>query len=278
MPVTILSGRDTRERLKTNPQAYWPERSDSENRIEPVASPGFTPSFAFAPGATVFTIGSCFARNVQAALLARGFRIPTREFWSDVRSTRATDNWILDNYGVPAICNEIAWALGEAAPHDPNVHLFEVYPGRFCDLHLSSRVPLCSFEEAVARRDRIFKASRSILEAEVIVMTLGLVEVWWDKAASAYLNTRPNEAVLLTNPERFELHILDYNDVLAWLERIFDIVFRRCRPATNVILTVSPVPMGATYGGDDVCVANQYSKSVLRAAAEVMRRNHARID
>jgi hypothetical protein len=38
-----------------------------------------------------------------------------------------------------------------------------------------------------------------------------------------------------------------------------------------VILTVSPVPLAATFTGRDVLVANMYSKSVLRAVAEEIR-------
>jgi tetratricopeptide (TPR) repeat protein len=41
-----------------------------------------------------------------------------------------------------------------------------------------------------------------------------------------------------------------------------------CPAGHRIILTVSPVPLGATFTGSDVAVANCYSKSVLRAAAE----------
>jgi hypothetical protein len=42
-----------------------------------------------------------------------------------------------------------------------------------------------------------------------------------------------------------------------------------------MILTVSPVPLIATYEDQHVLVSNTYSKSVLRAAAEEISRRHS---
>ena len=57
-----------------------------------------------------------------------------------------------------------------------------------------------------------------------------------------------------------------------------DAFLRRLRgvnPASRVILTVSPVPLAATYTGNHVLSATTYSKSVLRAAAERVVRSHS---
>src|SRR4051812_39255401 len=55
--------------------AKWPVRGSA--RIEPAAMPAIAPSFTLANGASVFTIGSCFARNIEIALRDHGLRIPT---------------------------------------------------------------------------------------------------------------------------------------------------------------------------------------------------------
>jgi tetratricopeptide (TPR) repeat protein len=273
-----MDARSALQNLRKSKVGRWPKRGDAGNRFEPYARPWFKPTFSFSEGATIFTIGSCFARNVEKALQGRGFRIPAREFWIDASSGHATDNRMLDNYGVASIYNEIRWALGEGEPYDPHMHLLEVYPGKFSDLHISHLVPLVPFEEAAARRQRIFAMTRTILDSDAVVMTLGLAEVWYDKLTSIYLNSRPYEAVLRANPNRFELHILDYHDVYDYLERTFEMIFRRCKPSCNVLLTVSPVPMSATFSGNDIAVANMYSKSVLRTAAEAISRKYDRIN
>ena len=53
------------------------------------------------------------------------------------------------------------------------------------------------------------------------------------------------------------------DDMLTFLERLFAV-----NPAARVILTVSPVPLIATYADRHVLVSNTYSKAALRAAAE----------
>lgn len=48
-------------------------------------------------------------------------------------------------------------------------------------------------------------------------------------------------------------------------------------PLANVILTVSPVPLMATYEEEHVLVATTYSKSVLRVAAEMISKTHENV-
>lgn len=278
MPISRTPALEAVANLRERSRSRWPHRSDSENRIEPVARPHFETSFSFEPGATIFTIGSCFARHIEAALQERGFKVPTRHFWVDGAAGKATDNWMLDNYGVPAIYNEIRWALGIGEPYDPKEQLFEVYPGKFADLHLSSRVPLCSFDDAVSRRDRIFQVNRSIRTADTAIITLGLVEVWWDKLTGIHLNTRPYETVIRAAPDRFEVHVLAYEEIFAQLDSLIAMILEHCSTIGGIIITVSPVPMTSTYTHHDVAVANQYSKAVLRAAAAAIVEKYDRLD
>lgn len=278
MPISRTPAREAVANLRDRFRSRWPHRSDSENRIEPIARPHFKTSFEIKPGATIFTIGSCFARHIEAALEERGFNVPTRRFWIDGGMGKATDNWMLDNYGVPAIHNEIRWALGVGEPYDPKEQLFEVYPGKFADLHLSSRVPLCSFEDAVSRRNRIFQVNRCIRTADTVIITLGLVEVWWDKLSRTHLNTRPFEAAIRAAPDRFEVHVLAYDEIFSQLDSMVSMIFEHCSTIDGIIITVSPVPMTATYTQHDVAVANQYSKAVLRAAAEAIVEKYKHVD
>jgi len=276
MPILRVPSRDAVVNRK-KPLAHWPTRGAADNRIEPIARPAFDPTFSFAPGATVFTMGSCFARHVEDALLARGFTVPTRA--RDLEETVGpAGNSILNNYGVPALLNEIRWALGVGAPYDPKAQLFEVYPAKFADVHLPHHLRLCSFEQAVARRERIFELNRSIRTADVAIFTLGMAEVWFDRLTGTHLNAPPYETVVRADPERFELHVLDYDEIFGQLDELFALIFAHCSLWSGVILTVSPVPLSATYTSQDVAVANQYSKSVLRAAAGAIAQKYARID
>jgi len=92
-------------------------------------------------------------------------------------------------------------------------------------------------------------------------VTLGLVEAWYDTESSAYLNRMPPRHIFASG--RYELVVFDVDEALSLLEPAF-----RLLDGKRVILTVSPVPLHATFTGPDAQVANGYSKSVLRVCAE----------
>ena len=74
MPLIDISGEDALANRRANPFNRWGDR-DAPNRFEPIASPAFDVPFRMQPGEAVFTVGSCFARNVETELQARGFEL-----------------------------------------------------------------------------------------------------------------------------------------------------------------------------------------------------------
>jgi len=112
----------------------------------------------------------------------------------------------------------------------------------------------------------------------VIIITLGLVEAWYDKQSQLYLNLAPHPRALKNSPERFEMRVLDYNEIISELEEFYTITKRFCKPDVKILITVSPVPLLATFRDQDVLVANTYSKAVQRAAVEYFIRQHDNID
>ncbi len=53
-----------------------------------------------------------------------------------------------------------------------------------------------------------------------------------------------------------------------WADDLVGLLDQVCPRDYRLILTISPVPLSATFTPSDVAVANSYSKSVLRAAVE----------
>jgi hypothetical protein len=99
-------------------------------------------------------------------------------------------------------------------------------------------------------------------------VTLGLVEVWRDLDADTYLNTTPPPAAIASYPGRYEFYVSNFAENFANLERIHDLLRRFGHPDTKIIVTVSPVPLMVTFTQQDIIVANTYSKSLLRTAAQ----------
>jgi tetratricopeptide (TPR) repeat protein len=279
MPLLSIEARDAFENLQSNAVNKWPRRSEGSNRIEPIAKPAFTPSFQLQLEEMIFTIGSCFARNVESELEKRGFSVPMRHIRiADDPDSVDNNQQIFNNYGVTSIFNELQWALDPESPFDPATGFLELMPGRFVDLHLSQLARAVALERAMERRRRITEAMATAAQCRVIIMTLGLVEVWWDALAERYLNVAPPKQFARGHPGRFSLHVLSYSEVLSYLHRTIHLLQRYGRADHKIILTVSPVPLGATFTDQDVAVANTYSKSVLRAAAEEITRAYEHVD
>jgi hypothetical protein len=280
MPIRKLSSSAAFQNLANEVANRWPNRSDGDNRVEPIARPHFTPSFSLEPGEKVFTIGSCFARNVERHLERMGFEIPMRQVQIGGETHNDADNIesILNNYGVTSILNELRWALDPEVPFDPSKGLLEITPDKFADLHLSGYPRPLPWDKAVERRARIGAAMKTAAECRVVIMTLGLVEVWWDNLAELYLNVAPPKQFARRSPERFELHVLSYEEIVLHLDAIINLLRRFGRPDQRIIISVSPVPLGVTFTTSDVMVANTYSKAVLRAAVEQVCAGYGHID
>jgi tetratricopeptide (TPR) repeat protein len=275
MPIRRLSAADAFATMKANPDSDWPRRDHPANRFAHYADPSFQPRFLLEPGQRIFTIGSCFARNIEQALATRGFDIPTMAFQVDKSEWAGEAGATLNNYVPPAIAPQIRWAFGMDR-FDIHRHGVELMRGRYVDLQLPNGFRPLPAEVVIARREKINEIYRTLATSHVVLITLGLIEAWFDTRSGLYLNATPPKISSRADPSRFELHVLDYNEVTASLTELTGLLDQVCPRDYRLIFTISPVPLTATFTAADVAVANTYSKSVLRAAVEpfVAAREH----
>ena len=264
MPIHIVDSVTALANIKDNAVGRWPRRGEP-GRLAPIAKPQFKPGFAFDPGETIFTIGSCFARHVERELLHRGFDLPTRQLFDSDEDFGAVGLDALNNYAAPSIWNELSWAFD---PHFDATLCFEPVRDKWVDMHLHTSIRPTSLDVLKTRRSAIGQAYRSINRCRAVVITLGLAEVWYDRKHGIYLNVAPRRTILRDAPGRFELHVLSAEESYDYLARALHLIQQHGTPGINVVLTVSPVPLSATYRDVDVMIANTYSKAVLRVVAE----------
>lgn len=265
MPLLIHNGPEAVRIRKSNNVSTWGNRLE-DNRVEPVAKPAFDVPFKFKRNERIFTIGSCFARHVESELIKRGFRIPMRDLLAQPAFADVNVE-VVNNFGTPSIYNELAWAFG-AQDFDEADAFVEIGPDKFVDLHMINSIRPAPVELLRERRRGLFEATRMLSQCRVLIMTLGLVELWWDEQAQIYLNTAPLPSVLKKWPDRFSLHVLTFDECRDYLNRALDLCIANGPRNLQIVLTVSPVPMMQTHRRMDVMTANSYSKSVLRAVAE----------
>lgn len=230
-----------------------------------------SPSFSFVDGASIFTLGSCFARNVEEKLT--GFSLPTMRIAvpSDERPGRP--NGILNEYNPGTICQRLEYAANGQSFGD----LCIAPEGEgFVDLLLPEYVTPTTKERLMQRRTEVDDVYTFLSTSDGIIITLDLVEAWYDNATDLYVNRLPPADILLADRKRFELRILDVHETLALLERM--VIALTTMKVNKIILSVSPIPLEATYSGTDCVIANNYSKSVLVVSSRSLSQRHQEVD
>lgn len=255
----------------SNKGARWPKRG-AENRLEPDCWPQINPRFSLKAGCSVFTIGSCFARNVELHLERLGFAVPTRVFMAaNAELMKMQGGEVLNRYTPPSIYQELMWTKrimdrdGSVTIEDLEPFLLPLQNDRFIDLQrrVNDRFGI-SREQAFEHRCLFFELFRQAFECDAIVITLGLIECWWDRKTQSYVEFS-NEFRRHAEDDRFSFRQLDFPTAYDFIKKTIDLLSPNGeRP---ILLTTSPIPIHRTFTRDDVIVANTYSKSVLRAVA-----------
>jgi hypothetical protein len=238
-----------------------------------IALPVVAPKFALRPDDVYFCIGSCFARNIEDHLIYR--RLPILSRSVPFAHYHGRPNSIVNKFTTASILNELRWSLaGEPFPKESLVE----ENGAWRDLHLASWAASSSLADVRRRRAQTQEYFGRLRQATVVIMTLGLVETWHDAQADVMLNAAPSPGMIRRFPGRYSLIVTDYSENLRLLHEIYDTLNACAGDSVRIIVSVSPVPMGETFTGSDVIVANAYSKATLRAAAEDSARSYANVD
>jgi hypothetical protein len=267
MALEIIDGRAAWRNLVTNKYAYYPTAENKE-RLKPYASPETTPGFRIATDSKVFTIGSCFAREVDKALIKGGINVVSRIGLSEnVQALLGGRDSIFNKYTIHSMMNEIRWALDPATPF-PGDRAFVQQDDQFGDLQLGGKLRFSDLSTTDDVRRSFTSAMKNAAQADVFIATLGLAECWYDNELGLYLNAAPTLQVCQAYPGRFDFRVLDHQEIYSGIADLCGIVRKFGKPSVKFLLTVSPVALHATFREQDVLVANSYSKSVQRAALE----------
>lgn len=273
----VASGPSAYEQVIRNTRARtvrMPAKTDTRQAVDGGFFPILAPRFNLRSGETIFTIGSCFARHVEQVLSDSGFVVPVAGFTLPPGEFPHAAPHLLNEYNSGTIVQRIESVVG-LFDHAPYMGVEETPEGAL-DLFLHIHTPPVSMARLLERRAQIAALYRELLRADVVVITLGLVECWWDRAHRCYLNKAPSKAFVMREPERFEFHQMDVPEVHARMSRAIGLL--REVTKARILLTVSPVPVEATFMPQNIVMSNSYSKSVLRVAAEMLVREYDNVD
>lgn len=231
------------------------------------------------PGSSVFTMGSCFARNIEHRLKRNGFHLPTEQFTLEGSYYKSESNVLshrgaLNKYNPHSMLMEVKRAL-DLMPEPENNGFIP-----FGDLFYDPQTSAIKENTVATLRDirgKIKAVTREIVNADLAVFTLGLTETWYDTHTGLSLNQTPNPILLRSFPDRFEFRNAGFQDCYQSIAELVEIT-KASAPNIRVILTVSPVPLGVTFSGWDVIRANTYSKGTLVSVANAVTEAYDFVD
>jgi hypothetical protein len=261
------------------PYQFWYR---SVSAVEPhLIDPVTNPRFTIRQDARVATAGSCFAQHISHAISKSGFNYFVVESESGSQDEGGGYGVFSARYGNIYTTVQLLQLFEEAfGTREVEIVPWQRPDRRYIDPLRQQAEPRGFACVDTARQDRLQHLAavrRMFLEADVFVFTLGLTEAWRLREDGTVLSAAPGVVGGRFDPALHEFvnFSVDHTSgaLTAFLEHLHAV-----NPACKVLLTVSPVPLIATYEDKSVLLSTTYSKSVLRVAVEMATRDFDWVD
>ncbi|MDA7430293.1 GSCFA domain-containing protein [Primorskyibacter aestuariivivens] len=250
--------------------AFW-TRAVARPATQDVCPIGHTQP-VIAPDTKVATAGSCFAQHVARAMVADGLTYYVAETAPEDMPAEVADargyGLFSARYGNIYCARQLLQLIRRAYGRFQPVETAWEVEGGFVDPFRPNIGEVFESPEAVdaARTEHLASVREMFESLDVFVFTMGLTEGWVDRRDGANFPVAPAAITSRINPDHYEFVNANFGAVTSEMSA-FLVELARINPTAKVILTVSPVPLIATYTDTDALSATTYSKSVLRAVA-----------
>lgn len=213
----------------------------------------------------IASMGSCFAREIRKVLIKEGYAYISEEV-ENPASVHASAAWER-TYNTFSMRQIFEYTFDD---FNPDIRWWQSpASGKVQDPY--RRIILY---DSVSEAEKDFEhhkvcSQRALTKANVMILTLGLTEIWEDRLDGSVicLPSGPyvNEGGSM---QRYRFRVSRYEENLQNLEKIYELM-QANNPACQILVTVSPVHIWATFRKDlDVISASCNSKSTLRAVTD----------
>ena len=251
----------------------------SVSRVEPhLFDPVVSPRFRIPVEAKVATAGSCFAQHISRKLSGIGFNYFVTEAGTHLAAgerTRRQFSVFSSRFGNLYTTAQLHQLFDEAfGDRQPLETAWQREDGRYVD-PFRPQVEPDGFEDAAgvaaARAEHLVAVRRMFQECDIFVFTLGLTEAWRSTRDGSVFPLAPGVSGgtfdrALYEPVNFTVAEVEH-DLASFLRKLHAI-----NPGVRVVLTVSPVPLIATFEDRSVMCSTTYSKAVLRVVVDMITR------
>jgi hypothetical protein len=237
------------------------------------------------PDTKVATAGSCFAQHIARHLEKSGFNYYVTEPGHQIlpKAIREAHNYGLFSarYGNIYTARQLLQLFNRAfGRFSPVEDAWIESDGSVRDPFRPTIQPrgFVSVAEMRADRTQHLAAVRSMFETlDVFVFTFGLTECWESRLDAAVFPLCPGVEGGTFDPNKYVFRNQDAAEVISDMSEFVD-ALREVNEKAQIVLTVSPVPLVASADpGAHALSATTYSKSVLRVAAETLRRRYTHV-
>lgn len=232
----------------------------------------------------IATAGSCFAQHISRKLDQIGFNYFVPEAGEELaEDERRRRNFRVFSarFGNIYTTRQLLQLFEEAFEGRTRTDLFWQRPdGRFVDPYRPQIEPdgfASAVDVAAARAEHLTHVRAMFERADLFVFTLGLTESWMRRDDGSVFPLAPGVVAGAFNEDDYSFINFSVAEVEHDLATFLD-KLKVVNPRVKALLTVSPVPLIATYEDRNVLVATTYSKSVLRVAADTMWRKYDWVD
>lgn len=178
-----------------------------------------------------FTMGSCFARNISASLNESGFNsthMEISEYINTTFSNKAFIDWLSTGKADGAIGDRIQ----ELLPAGWNAE----------------------------------NTLEKIRNTDIFILTLGVAPAFFDKATGDFVLPRPTGLNSRVLAEKYEFRTTSVQENVDNVLYLINFI-RGLSPNIKLIITVSPVPLLASFEFESCVIADCLSKSTMRLVA-----------
>ncbi|HXK39211.1 MAG TPA: GSCFA domain-containing protein [Candidatus Paceibacterota bacterium] len=217
---------------------------------------------------SIASMGSCFAREIKEWLVANDYNFIQTASGVGTEAGSARYDRVYNTFTVR---QEFERAFDHFDPEEKSWELEEGGTRHILDPYRKGMAWESKAEmerELVEHAENVRKAFGT---CDILVLTIGQAEIWYNRTDGYVYPLVPPAQIY--DADRHGFRMSTFSENLANLERSFEL-FEANNPTGHLIVTVSPVPLRATFRNTNSVVADVAQKSMLRAVVDEFVANH----
>lgn len=217
----------------------------------------------------IVSIGSCFAREIKIWLKDNNYNFIETATGPCTKAGSARYDRVYNTF---TMRQEFERAFGNFAPQEKYWEFKDQGEKRLLD----------SYRKGVAWEDHDEmnrelaehqqNVQKAFGESEILIMTIGQAEIWYHRCDNYVYPLVPPVQIFDQNKHSFRMPSFQEN--LENLERVYEL-FKANNSTGQIVISLSPVPLRATFRDMNAVTANSASKAMLCAVIDAFVEAHS---